>query len=257
MSALNTTTLSAELSATATQITLASLATLAVNQTIVVNREAMVINAPLPTSALLPVNVQRGAAGTQACSHPSGATAYTGNSSLFYSVDPVGIPPTYPEATPWINLTTGVYWDVSGSAWVPIGGGVSAGNVVGPASATDGGFALFDGATGRLLKNSAAIVPTTKGGTGAASLKAAGIVAAANLKQALIAGGVAGNFAVTGVAVGDQLVSVIYYVGAGVAVTDVANLTSEFTISGTNQINNTAGTDTTGGKLLVTWVDLT
>lgn len=43
------------------------------------------------------------------------------------------------------------------------GGG---GDVVGPASATDSGFAKFDGTTGKLLKNSAAIVAVADGGTG-------------------------------------------------------------------------------------------
>lgn len=44
-----------------------------------------------------------------------------------------------------------------------------AGDVVGPASSTDDGFALFSGTSGKLLKNSAAVVPVTKGGTGLSS----------------------------------------------------------------------------------------
>ena len=44
---------------------------------------------------------------------------------------------------------------------------------------------------------------------------------------------------------------------AGTAVTDVQDLTSQFTISAANTINNAAGTASTGGKLLVRWTKLT
>lgn len=211
------------------------------------------------------------------------------------------------------------------------------GNVSGPSSSTDSGFAQWDGTTGTLLKNHAATiaigsevsglgtnvatalgvaigsagapvvlngalgtpasgtltnttgfptaslagagtgvltflatpsganfgsmltgtVPIAQGGTGAATFKAAGLVAAANLKNAVVAGATAGDITVTGVAVGDQLVAVVRFIGAGVAVTDVTSLTAEFTITGTNTINNTGGTNTTGDKLEVWWVDLT
>lgn len=70
-------------------------------------------------------------------------------------------------------------------------------------------------------------------------------------KHAVVAGGAAGNFTVTGILTTDELNEVIYYVGAGVAVTDVSDLTSEFTITASNTINNTGGTASTGGKLLV------
>ncbi len=73
------------------------------------------------------------------------------------------------------------------------------------------------------------------------------------LKYALIAGGAAGNLTVTGIKTTDSLRLVLYFIGAGTAVTDVSNLTSEFTISATNTINNTGGTASTG-KLLVVWV---
>lgn len=42
----------------------------------------------------------------------------------------------------------------------------SGGDVVGPASATDGGFAKFNGTTGKLIKNSAAFIAVGDGGTG-------------------------------------------------------------------------------------------
>ena len=75
----------------------------------------------------------------------------------------------------------------------------------------------------------------------------------ATVQGTLVAGGAAGNFTVAGIAVTDLLVLILYYAGAGVAVTDVLDLTSEFTITGANTINNSGGTDTTGGKLVVLW----
>jgi hypothetical protein len=47
----------------------------------------------------------------------------------------------------------------------------AAGDVVGPASATDGALAAFDGTTGKLIKQ-AATVTVAQGGTGATSLTA-------------------------------------------------------------------------------------
>lgn len=78
-------------------------------------------------------------------------------------------------------------------------------------------------------------------------------------KRALIAGGAAGNLTVTGIKVGDELVSVLRFIGTGTAVTDVTDLTSEFTITATNTINNTGGTTTSAAtdKLLVIYNKLT
>lgn len=46
------------------------------------------------------------------------------------------------------------------------GGGGGAGDVVGPSSATDAAIALFDGTTGKLLKNSTITIDTTAGRAG-------------------------------------------------------------------------------------------
>ena len=54
----------------------------------------------------------------------------------------------------------------------------------------------------------------------------------------------------------DELVQVLQFVGAGVAITDIVDLTSEFTL-GAVKINNSAGTATTGDKLLVLWIKKT
>lgn len=72
-------------------------------------------------------------------------------------------------------------------------------------------------------------------------------------RTALVAGAAAGDITVAGIKVGDELLQVVEYIGAGVAVTDVALLTSEFTVAA-GKINNTGHTDTTGSKLLVVWV---
>jgi hypothetical protein len=76
------------------------------------------------------------------------------------------------------------------------------------------------------------------------------------LKKALIAGGAAGDHTVGAINTGDELVQVLQFVGAGVALTDIVDLTSEFTAS-TAKINNAAGTATTGDKLLVLWIKKT
>jgi hypothetical protein len=56
-------------------------------------------------------------------------------------------------------------------ATVSLGGG--SGDVVGPATATDNGFAKFDGTTGKFLKDSPTVVAIESGGTGAITASAA------------------------------------------------------------------------------------
>ena len=74
------------------------------------------------------------------------------------------------------------------------------------------------------------------------------------LRQVRIAGGGAGNHTVTGISFSplDTLVSVLHHTPD----TDsMADLTSEFTVTATNTINNTAGTATTSDQLIVTYWD--
>jgi hypothetical protein len=85
-------------------------------------------------------------------------------------------------------------------------------------------------------------------GTGAALDLVVGFAA-----HALVAGGAAGDIAVTGIKSTDTLNGVLQFVGAGMAVTDIADLTSEFAITGADTINNMGGTDSTDDKLLVSW----
>ena len=78
-------------------------------------------------------------------------------------------------------------------------------------------------------------------------------------KTEIVDGGSAGNITVTGITTSDVLTAVLYYPisadtgtsATGNKVTSVSDLTSEFSISATNTINNTGGTATTGDKLEV------
>jgi hypothetical protein len=74
------------------------------------------------------------------------------------------------------------------------------------------------------------------------------------LKVKVLAGGAAGNFTATGVKTTDALISVLRLVGAATTLTNITDLTGEFSITATNTINNTSGTATTSDKLLVVWV---
>jgi adhesin HecA-like repeat protein len=76
------------------------------------------------------------------------------------------------------------------------------------------------------------------------------------VRQAVAAGAAAGNITVTGVKATDRLVSVLFADGAGVAVEDIVDLTSEFTITAADTINNTGGTSTAGGSVVVTWLSV-
>lgn len=58
----------------------------------------------------------------------------------------------------WFSTDTLAFsvWD--GAAWNAVGGGGGSGDVVGPASSTDNRLALFDGVTGKLLKESSMLI---------------------------------------------------------------------------------------------------
>lgn len=76
------------------------------------------------------------------------------------------------------------------------------------------------------------------------------------IKSTIIAGGIAGDHTVTGIAVGDNLVAVLF-VDATDASETYSDLTAEFSIAGGDTINNAAGTDTSGGGLVVIYEDRT
>ena len=86
----------------------------------------------------------------------------------------------------------------------------------------------------------------------------AGIGAGGFAKHALVDGGAAGDIAVAAIKTGDELNEVLQHVYTAGAVTDIVDLTAEFTIkAGNGVINNTSGTDSTGNKLLVRWTKKT
>lgn len=74
----------------------------------------------------------------------------------------------------------------------------------------------------------------------------------ASIVQTIIAGGAAGAHVVTGIETTDTLLAVIE-IDATDASETFADLTSEFTISDDDEIDNAAGTTTTGSGLLVTY----
>lgn len=77
------------------------------------------------------------------------------------------------------------------------------------------------------------------------------IGAAPYLKSRIIAGGAAGDLTVTGIKTYDLLQFVGGIKTDGSAVKE--DLTSEFSITADDTINNVGGTDTTGFNLLVQW----
>lgn len=76
------------------------------------------------------------------------------------------------------------------------------------------------------------------------------------LKMTIISGGSAGDHTVTGIDTEDHLIAVLHLVGDGTQLTGANNdLTSEFSISAANTINNASGTDTSNGVLIVSYFD--
>ena len=69
----------------------------------------------------------------------------------------------------------------------------------------------------------------------------------------LVGGDVAGPLTITGIAVGDEILAVLSHVGDG----SVLDLTPEFAIFGADIIRNTGGTNTTGHRVVVYYLDLT
>lgn len=85
------------------------------------------------------------------------------------------------------------------------------------------------------------------------------VPAADSIVRAVIDGGAAGNLTVTGIKTTDTLVGVLRLdveadtgtSATGNKIQAISDLTSEFTITATNTINNAAGTNTTGDRLMV------
>jgi hypothetical protein len=72
------------------------------------------------------------------------------------------------------------------------------------------------------------------------------------LKQTLVAGDTAGDHTVTGIAVGDEIISVMHNTAG-----TLADVTDEFSITDDDTVSNLGGTDTSSDQLLILWADLT
>lgn len=112
---------------------------------------------------------------------------------------------------------------------------------------------------GLLLVESGGAVAVGAGVVSDATGRAVTITAAqagAGTSVTAIAGGSAGNHTVTGITTSDALISVVRLNrDATAANIDLSTITSEFTITAANTINNAGGTDTTGDTLLITYAD--
>ncbi len=102
---------------------------------------------PIVSVSGLKVTVDRGQGGSAGATHASGATVYIGQPDQFYAYDPVGVPPSPPLVTPWINTVNGTVWTVNGSAWVTTGTGIT-GLEVGVTTivGATNGYALYNNA---------------------------------------------------------------------------------------------------------------
>lgn len=76
------------------------------------------------------------------------------------------------------------------------------------------------------------------------------------LVQFIVAGGSAGDFTITGIKTIDKLLSVNGFTLTEGSPNTLAplNLTDEFSITAADTINNTGGTDSSAGVLIVTYV---
>lgn len=73
------------------------------------------------------------------------------------------------------------------------------------------------------------------------------------IEIAVLTGGAAGPYTVTGITTDDRLVMVMSH--STTAHGPMTDRTSEFSISGANTITNTGGTDLTGENVIVYWGD--
>ncbi len=128
MAALTTTTLNRAVSASNCKVQLVSGSGVVTGSVLFIDREAMLVSRSITSTTF---EVRRGVAGSASGTHAAAAAVYIGTPDQFYLTDPIGVPVSAPQTTPWINTTTGVVWSVAGSSWVPsavggVGGSVSA-----------------------------------------------------------------------------------------------------------------------------------
>ncbi len=139
------------------------------------------------STVALSVTVRRGEGGSASATHAANATVYFGFSTDFYQTDPVGVPPTPPMVTPWINTANGQIWTVSGSSWVTSAqGGLAV-----------GASAITGGTSGQILYDNAGVLGELVLGTNLSlagnQLNAAAGSATVALGITTVTGGVAGR----------------------------------------------------------------
>jgi len=149
MPTMVSTTLTAAISATTQQVPVASatgfndLNPPSFIQTVLFcDREAMVLTQNINS---LVATVQRGALGTTATGHASGATVYVGKPNQYGLSDPSGVFNAPGDAyLPLVVIPTGKIWNNTGGSWAEVGGG--GGGLSGPqGSATLNFGAIADG----------------------------------------------------------------------------------------------------------------
>ena len=110
--------------------------------------------------------------GTFTASPGAGALHVTGKLTVDGLIDPTGLALTPVAANPGGALATTTIWSNSTDSnklyygASAIGGSGGLGDVVGPSSAVDGGVALFDGTTGKLIKDGGALGTAAFAATG-------------------------------------------------------------------------------------------
>lgn len=114
----------------------------------------------------------------------------------------------------------------------------SVGDVVGPASATDGNLAAFDGVTGKLIKQ-AATVTVAQGGTGITSGTSGGVPYFSGASTIASSAALTANFLVIGGGAGIAPATTTTGTGVLTALANNANATGGFTtVDGTATLSN-------------------
>lgn len=109
---LSTTTLTAPVSSSAPEISVASTSGLLPGMRLWVDRELMSV-VSLGVGTL--VNVQRGVDGSSASAHSSSSTVTIGRGDQFFSSDPTGQPSPEISVSPYINVVSGDVFLAQGS----------------------------------------------------------------------------------------------------------------------------------------------
>ncbi len=205
---LTQTTLAAKINASQNQITVASTTgiTVANNTTatvIYVDRELMTVLAVDTVTKEL--TVARGADGTPASGHASGAMVLAGNPTWFFDIDPQG---TTDNAlvTPYVNVMNGRQWllsDITGT-WVPGFGNYSEPPVVTAAVASAAGVVLPTGPLFHITGALAITGFTTPVGADATTVGGAQFIV---IPDGTFTWTAAGNIAVLGTAVVNRAIT--------------------------------------------------